>query len=78
MMPRLPRVLSSCPSCFPANLIALPHPNINWLGNKKHITGNGHGAQRERAYLRDKRFPWAFNFHAKAHSGTILDFEKQC
>ena len=60
--------LMSCPASL----------NINWWGNEKHITGNGHGAQRERAYLRDKRFPWAFNFHAKAHSGILLDFVKQC
>ena len=57
------------PACFQAAALPQPPLNINWWGNEKHITGNGHGAQRERAYLRDKRFPWAFNFHAKAHSG---------
>jgi hypothetical protein len=60
------------PACFQAAALPQPPLNINWWGNEKHITGNGHGAQRERAYLRDKRFPWAFNFHAKAHSGEIV------
>ena len=60
------------PACFQAAALPQPPLNINWWGNEKHITGNGHGAQRERAYLRDKRFPWAFNFHAKAHSGKIV------
>ena len=44
------------PACFQAAALPQPPLNINWWGNEKHITGNGHGAQRERAYLRDKHF----------------------
>ena len=69
LLPNLPRVFlpAACMlACFQISALPQLPLNINWWGNEKHIPGNCHGGQRERAYLRNKWFPWAFNFHAKA------------